>query len=285
MRRTLVVFIFGLSLLALVAGREWLIRQEIQSLQENTRAQISDHLNLLSDLRSLKDFDKSSQIYHRYIEPVVNTSSRLLWPNAREDLVSAWTRELFSQIEVSQVSRMQTLKAEFSEKQKMLREGKEASSQRLIDLVAMSEALDPQFQCASLVKAELDEIQANGQKRDIETLAQVKETQKAAISRLRERIRGMSESKLGKFLSSRAYQNEILAPVQDQILKVRQEKLRREALQSFDNQIFRALNKHRGHIEKSRELRSEKITKLLEPLAETDAAIEKFAADTWKALQ
>jgi hypothetical protein len=248
MQRKHVVFISVGFLLAGLATREVFIHQEIKSLQIEIKTQMKDRFEQASEQRRIEELAAASTVFQSYVEPVLSTSSRLLWPYSRDSIGQRWKREIFAQLDDQLFQTQQRLKAAMDGALKDTMDRLEASSARLKEIIAIRKrfSTDPQF--AELIENELQLITKAAQEKDMALLEQIRVEGRSSLDKLSQRLKRFDHAKLASFISSGKFSSEIEQPVVELILQLRQEVTRRNAWKEFQTSVQQSLQKRKSTI-------------------------------------
>jgi hypothetical protein len=248
MQRKHVVFISVGLLLAGLATREVFIHQEIKSLQIEIKTQMNDRFEQASEQRRIEELAAASTVFQSYVEPVLSTSSRLLWPYSRESIGQRWKREIFAQLDDQLFQTQQRLKAAMDGALKDTMDRLEASTARLKEIIAIRKrfSTDPQF--AELMENELQLITKTAQEKDMALLEQIRVEGRSSLDKLSQRLKRFDHAKLASFISSGKFSSEIEQPVVELILQLRQEATRRNAWKEFQTSVQKSLQKRKSTI-------------------------------------
>jgi hypothetical protein len=248
MQRKHVVFISVGLLLAGLATREVFIHQEIKSLQNEIKMQMNDRFEQASEQRRVEELAAASTVFQSYVEPVLSTSSRLLWPYSRDSIGQNWKREIFAQLDDQLFQTQQRLKAAMDGALKDTMDRFEASSARLKEIIAIRKrfSTDPQF--AELIENELQLITKAAQEKDMALLEQIRVEGRVSLDKLSQRLKRFDHSKLASFISSGKFSSEIEQPVAELILQLRQEATRKNAWKEFQSSVQETLQKRKSTI-------------------------------------
>jgi hypothetical protein len=248
MQRKHVVFISVGLLVAGLAIREVFIHQEIKSLQSEIKAQMNERFEQASEQRRVEELAAASTVFQSYVEPVLSTSSRLLWPYSRDSIGQNWKREIFAQLDDQLFQTQQRLKAAMDGALKDTMDRLEASTARLKEIIAIRKRFssDPQF--AELLENELQLITKTAQEKDIALLAQIRAEGRSSLDKLSQKLKRFDHAKLASFISSGKFSSEIEQPVVELILQLRQEATRRNTWKEFQTSVQQSLQKRKSTI-------------------------------------
>lgn len=259
------ISIFGVALvalLALVSVRENLILQEIQSLQLGLISEARQELSRSSEIEDLRKLERSNATYQRYIRPVNEKIQSLLWPPLRQKSLTAWSDQFFSHIETDMDLKKAEIESDIKAEIQEITQLEEAGQERLMKVLAMSQALPQAEERLEWVQKELAAIESSLNEKDREVLSEIRSAGISGLRNLRQFLAdNKSEADLVSYLSSRAFYAEVLESVSDKILSLHQEDLRKLTWNEFSMQLLKTLNRQNQRLARLREREKEESQK------------------------
>lgn len=259
----------GVSLaLSLVVAREWLVHEEINSLRTSTLDQIREHILNAQTASRLRELQSSATVFDRYLEPVLLSSSRLIWSPSRAELITEWRRQVHTQLNERILARGLELETQLKTSLTTVRSNATPSLKRLFDVIKESENHDENMSCSETVKEEIEAIQLTASERDQEAVKALRAEGTLKLSELKKALKSKSPQQVAQFLTSGRYYNDIEKPVLSIVLQIKQEELRKTAWTEFRRKIDETLSEKRMNIAKSLDTQPKIAAKSIEKISD-----------------
>lgn len=268
--KRIILVTFGLLILAGGLGlREWLVREEIDSTQNQLRTQLNEMVKSASSRERLNEISKSSFVFDKFVSPVLEATNRLLLPSARLSSLLDWTQTVHQEISQSENFQRESMKAEYQKEVEDLRAKQSPSIDRMIQIAKKAEDLNPDAKLSEIASEEMKALKEFGQKRDDTSLALVKEEGLKRLQQLRKILKKADHKHMGQYLSSGKFVHEIQQPAIELILQIRQEEIRKTAWKEFRSKLNDILAKRSIQLSNAEHVKKRKeIEKLFdEPMA------------------
>jgi hypothetical protein len=261
-----------IGLILLVGGiglREWLVREEIDATQDQLRTQLNEMVKSASTRERMNELSGSSFVFEKFVAPVFEATNRLLWPSSRVQALFDWTRSVHQEISKTSETKQEAMKTQYNTEVKNLREAATPSVDRMIQIMKKAEALDPTQSASEIAITEMKALKEFGQKKDDTVLSSVKEEGLKRLMQLRKMLKKADHKRMGEFLSSGKFVQEIQQPAIELILQIRQEDIRKQAWKEFRLKLSEILSKRSIQLTNSERMKkSKEIEKLFEePMA------------------
>lgn len=267
--RKSVWLICGITLaVLLLVAREWLVHEEIDSLQSNALQQIQEHISNAPTVQKIKELQASQIVYARYLEPVLLAANRLLWLPTRSDVLTRWERDVHIEIQEKASSKLYELETGVKNSLESLKTEQAPSIKRLIEVVKQSESGLSDMSCSQTVQDEVAAIQKAASDKDQEVLASIKTEGISRLQHLKATLRNKGAKQVAQYLTSGSYYNEIEKPVLDLTLQIKQEELRKKAWAEFQKKLSETLDSKTKALAKSSDTKHKVAAKNIEKIAD-----------------
>ncbi len=264
-----------------LGAREWLIHQEIDSIQESLRSQITQQLESAQNSERLQEYSKSQIAFERFLEPVISEVDRLAWPFSRLKIMQDWRRDVHILLSDLSAQKRLGLEDQFKREISLLLESQTPSLSRMMAVLEKQESvLGDSGNCRATVKEETQAMKLAAQKRDEDVLNQIRVEGVAKLSLLKRNVQRMSKKEMGEFLGAGKFTREIEQPVIDLVMKLGDSNLRASTWNQFQKKLEAVLSKKNLQLAKSERLHSERLQKLFDPLTEAIAESDRLAKDS-----
>jgi hypothetical protein len=260
------VMLFAMAL----SGREWLLLEEISATQNQIREQLPASIKLAPNVERVHYLGNSSVVFERYLEPVLDVTSRMLWAPFRSSVITDWKREIHAKIDDLSAARIAELTGQTEKEIAKIKIDSKPSLNRLFEILKVSENNSTPATCSQAVQEEMKLVKEAGLKRDQEVLASLKAEGISQLKHLEKLLKGMSQAEIEQFLKSGRFVREIEQPVLDFVFQLKQEELRRAAWDEFEKKLEATLSKKVPMAKiKDRSLRAQKeIERLFNSMTE-----------------
>jgi hypothetical protein len=257
-----ILSILGLAVAALItlmAVRENLVLQEVQTLKTELLVQLRQDIQKKNDAEELKNLENSSKLFQTYVQPVASKAQSLLWPALRKKNLETWSVNLFQQLEVELDLRRIELAHELNREIDMILAENSAGDDRLLKILEVSQRLPDADERIKLIQNELNSMQAALSESDRQRLSEIRGIGIEGLRKLRSFLaKNTDETTMVSYLSSRAFYGEVIEPVSEQILSLHQAELRKLTWNEFSMQLLRTLDRQNQRLAKIRQDREEK---------------------------
>ncbi len=254
--------------LVLIVAREWLIHEEISSLQTSTLDQVREHISNAQTANRLRELQTSATVFDRYLEPVLLSSARLLWAPSRTALITEWRRQVHTQLSEKITARTLELETQLKTSLSEVRSSSTPSLKRLFDIIKESESHDENMSCSQTVKEEIDAIQLASSEKDQEALKALRTEGASKLAELKKNLRSKGAPQIAQYLTSGRYYNEIEKPVLNLVLQIKQEDLRKNAWAEFRRKIDETLSQKKMSVARSRDTAPQVAAKSIEKISD-----------------
>jgi len=238
-------------MLSAIVGREIFIRSELKVLRTQLHEQIRQQFSSVEDYERLGKLALAPTVYERYLEPVLLTSNKLIWPLTRDSEMSSWRREVHGFIDDQIYQQKLRMKTAVGAEVAKINSEEDASILRLMKVLDARGRLleDPEFK--NLVKDEIQKISTSALAEDRKTLDEIRFQGVAIVRSFKEKLRKMDHRGLASFLTSGKYSRDIQQPIVELILKLKQEETRRSTWNEFQKALTGVMDQKKTLISKN----------------------------------
>lgn len=252
MLRILMTGLAVLCLISLLVLREWSVSKELASIEQHLSGELSHYLSEVEDSHRLQNLQSSSFVYRRFIEPHLMVASRLIWFPTRDKKLLAWERKVHQELQDRSYQRARELRSQLDDRITQLRLQMEPSRERLLEVFEVSQLLQDRRDRQEIFQLELRDIQSQTERHDRDLIQVVRTIGVDKLQQLQRVIRDMDESEFVDFLASAEFFQEILQPVSDKVLELRQDSLRKSTWSEFQRNLVTALSRKQQRIARQR---------------------------------
>lgn len=222
-------WIFGLLgiiiLVTAAAAREWILHQEIEANQISLKAELKKNIQAAESFSRLEQLRQSALVYDRFLEPVILSTQRMLWPLSRAQISLDWEKEVHKILDEETYAKTLELRSEIKNEIKIV-ENEIASFDRLKKGLDLILKLDSESLRLELLKKQVGQLEEFLADKDQALFKKVRELGKGSLKELKAKVSKMSDAQFRNFVSSSEFLNDLHQPIVGLMLEIDSVELR-----------------------------------------------------------
>ena len=149
----------GITILVSAAiAREWILHQEIEANQISLKTELKKSIQSAESFGRLEQLRQSSLVYDRFLEPIMLSTQRMLWPLSRTQISLEWEKEVHKILDEETYAKTLELRSEIKNEIKSV-ETEIASFDRLKKGLDLILKLDSESLRLELLKKQVGQLE------------------------------------------------------------------------------------------------------------------------------
>lgn len=216
----------GVTILVSAAiAREWILHQEIEANQISLKTELKKSIQSAESFGRLEQLRQSSLVYDRFLEPIMLSTQRMLWPLSRTQISLEWEKEVHKILDEETYAKTLELRSEIKNEIKSV-ETEIASFDRLKKGLDLILKLDSESLRLELLKKQVGQLEEFLADKDQALFKKVRELGKNSFKELKAKVSKMSDAQFRNFVSSSEFLNDIHQPIVGFMLEIDSVELR-----------------------------------------------------------